>query len=251
MKTLLLCFLLPWCAGAQENAYDVLGKALMPVANVFVTGTATHGLVLDAHLLQASALPPALQNQPIHLALMPPGQALVQAPIDGQVLTVCRNGDSLWAAPASKIQPLLDALAAHAAGKKKRKHADSAAAKVFGPLALPIPPRDLVFLPVLFDVADVGNDTVAGATCRVLDVRFMPQIEKSLHAENWIARLWIKPDYSIVQIGLKGPNWSGGAAIDKMDFPGTLPAAAFQAPPADVMRLTAAQFLDLLQRLGR
>ena len=130
----------------------------MPIATVFITGSNTHGVVLDAHLLKASGLPPALQNQSIHFALMPPDQALVQAPIAGQVLTVCRNGDTLWAAPASRIQPLLDELEAHAPGKKKKKHEDAVAAKVFGPLALPIPPKDLVFLPILFDVTDVGND---------------------------------------------------------------------------------------------
>jgi hypothetical protein len=267
---ILLCLAHPWSARAQaarpatkpplapsassqENAYDVLGKALMPIASVLVTGTdaTAHGLVLDAHLLQASALPPALQNQAIHLALMPPGQALVEAPIAGQPLTVCRNGDTLWAAPASQIQPLLDTLASHASTKKKKKHEEGVAAKVFGPLAVPIPQKELVFLPILFEVADVGNDSVAGAPCRVLDVKFMPQLARSLHAEDWIARLWIKADYSIVQIGLKGPAWSGAAAIDKLEFPQSLPASTFQPPAQEVLQLTPQQFLDLLQHLGR
>src|ERR1700722_20183333 len=99
-----LAWLGPVRAHAQENAHDVLGKALVPIASVFAfdpteqlsgsdTATTGHALVLDAHLIGATNLPPALQGQAAHFALQAPDKLLIQAPIAGQMLTVCRNGD--------------------------------------------------------------------------------------------------------------------------------------------------------------
>jgi len=239
---------------AQENPYDVLGKALMPIANVFArdaSGQATvHALVLDAHLVEASKLPPELQGQAVHLALMTPDAVLVQAPIAGEILTVCRDGDSLWATPGSKIQSLLEPATADESEKKKKKR-QSEAAKMMGPLELPVPQKDLVFLPVLFQVADAGEEAVAGAPCRVLDVQVMPELAKKLHAEDWTARLWVGADYGIVRIALTGPDWSGTVAIDKLAFPAELPDATFQPQGTDVLTLTPEQFLELIGRVGR
>ncbi len=239
---------------AQENPYDVLGKALLPIAGIFVPNAngelAPHALVLDAHLLQASKLPPELQGQAVHIAVLTPDSVLVQAPIAGQILTVCRAGDTLWAAPASKIQPLLAQPSPEESEKKKKKR-KSEAAKLLGPLVLPVRQKDLVFLPVLFQVADAGNDTVAGAPCRVLDVQLMSQLAAKLHAENWTGRVWVGADYGIVQIALTGPDWSGTVSIDKLAFPAQLPDGAFQPPATDALQLTPAQFLNLLGQVGR
>jgi hypothetical protein len=253
----LLWMTAPGRLAAQENAYDVLGKALMPIASVFTvdgsngTGAAGHALVLDAHLLAASKLPPELQGQAAHVALRAPDALLVQAPIAGQMLTVCRDGDSLWATPGSKIQALIDQVTAAATPAKKKKKKRSAEAKILGPLVLPVPQRDLVFLPVLFQVADAGEETVGGKPCRVLDVGLMPQLAKSLHAEDWTARVWVAADYGIVQIALTGPDWSGTVAIDKIEFPATLPEGTFQPQGTDVLRLTPEQFLGLMGKVGR
>jgi len=257
MKIALLALALAGRVEAQEspeNPYDVLGKALMPIASVFAPDdegeVAPHGLVLDAHLLEASKLPPELQNQAVHVAVMTPGSVLVQAPIAGQILTVCRDGDSLWATPGSKLQALLDQAPAGEPTKKKKKHKEEAA-KLLGPLVLPVTQKELVFLPVLFQVEDGGSEAVAGAPCRVLDVQLMPQLARSVHGEDWTARLWVGADYGIVQIALKGPDWSGTVAIDKLAFPAELPDATFQPQGTDVLKLTAEQFLDLMGRLGR
>jgi len=241
-------------AVAQENAYDVLGKALAPIASVFAPSEegkpANHALVLDAHLLEASKLPPELQRQAVHVALRTPDALLVQAPIAGEILTVCRDGDSLWAAPGSKIQYLLEQVTTDVSEKKKKKR-KSEGAKLLGPLVLPVPQKDLVFLPILFQVADAGSETVGGAPCRALDVQLMPQLAKSLHAEDWTGRMWVGVDYGITRIALKGPDWSGTVAIDKLAFSPDLPEAVFQPQGTDVLRLTAGQFLELLGRVGR
>jgi len=238
---------------AQENPYDVLGKTLMPIANVFAPDAsgqpAPHALVLDAHLSAASKLPPELQGQAVHVALMTPDAVLIQAPIAGEILTVCRDGDSLWATPGSKIQNLLDQAATNLSEKKKKKQL-KVEEKVMGPLELPVPQKELVFLPILFQVEDAGNEAVAGAPCRMLDVQLMPQLAQKLHAEDWTARLWVDADYGLRRIALKGPKWSGTVEIDKLAFPRELPDAAFQPQGTDVLRLTAGQFLQLMGRVG-
>lgn len=246
---------IPGRLAARENVYDVLGKALGPIANVFAVDDSgqpgVHALVLDAHLLTASKLPPQLQGQAIHVAIQTPDAILVQAPIAGQKLTVCRDGDALWATPGSNVEPLLrQALASASPGKKKKKHKNEEAA-ILGPLAVPVTQKEMVFLPVLFQATDAGDETVAGKQCMVMDVELMPQMEKSMHAEGWTAKLWVGPDYGIVQIALMGPDWTGTAAIDKLDFPAGLPDATFQPQGTDVLKLTAEQFLRLIGAVGR
>jgi len=185
------------------------------------------------------------------VALRAPDALLVQAPIAGEILTVCRNGDSLWATPGSKLQYLLDQATTAVPEKKKRKRQADAAAKMLGPLELPVPRKDLVFLPVLFQVEDAGEETLAGRPCRVLDVQLMPQLATSLHAEDWTARVWIGADYGIARLALKGPDWSGTVAIDKLTFPAKLPDGTFEPEGNDVLTLTAGQFLELMARVGR
>ncbi len=254
-----------------ENVYDVLGKALRPLGNVFAANDdgqpGAHGMVLDAHMVQTSGTAgpdeiPApvgevsgtgtavgkFQPQSVHVALMTPDALLVQAPIGGEVFSVCRDGDSLWATPGSKIQALLDAAADKAAGKKKKKPKVDGE-KLLGPLALPVRQREMAFLPLLFQAADAGTADVAGIPCRVIDAQIMPQLSKSLR--GWTARLWIGPDYAIRQITVQGPKWSGTLAIDKLEFPPELPEATFQPGGSDVMRLSGRQFLDLLGRVGK
>ena len=104
---------------------------------------------------------------------------------------------------------------------------------------------------MLFQVADAGEEAVAGAPCRVLDVQVMPELAKKLHAEDWTARLWVGADYGIVRIALTGPDWSGTVAIDKLAFPAELPDATFQPQGTDVLTLTPEQFLELIGRVGR
>jgi len=256
-----------------ENIYDVLSKALLPVGRVFAMDDdgqpGSHGMVLDAHLVAAEAsgtapgsadgtqgevtgtggAPTAWQGQVVHLALMTPDAVLVQAPIGGDVFTVCRDGDSLWATPGSKVQALLGAAteAADQPGKKK-KNRKSDAAKLLGTLGVPVREQEMALLPILLEAADAGTATVGGVQCRVIDAQTMPQLSKSLR--GWAARLWIAPDYGIKQITLTGPRWSGTVAIDKLAFPAELPEATFQPTGTDVMRLTAGQFLELIGRVG-
>ena len=243
----------PGRLAAQENPYDVLGKALAPIADVFARdengNPVPHGLVLDAHLISASKLPPELQGQAVHVAVMTPNKLLAQGPIAGQMLTVCRDGDALWATPGSNIQALLNQVIA--TPKKNKKKHKAATGDILGPLVLPVSQKELVFLPVLFQVADGGEETVAGQPCRVLDVQLMQQLEKSLHAEGWTARMWVGADYRIVQIALTGPDWSGTVAIDKLAFPAELPEATFQPQGTDVLMLTPEQFLTLMGQVGR
>ena len=250
---------------ARENPYDLLGKVLLPIVNVLSPKAPRRALLLDAHLLQAGKLPPEFQNQAVHLALNAPDRLLLSAPLAGEMMTVCRDGDDLWATPGSKIQYLAGPGAAPdnsitpaatpqtGKPKKKKKHGDQAgkgAAALMGPLQLPIPEKELVFLPILFEVADGGDQQIAGRSCQILDVRLMPQLAQSLHVENWSARLWVDPERKLVQIAVTGPNWNATAAIDKLETSESLPDETFQPQGTDVLHLTKAQFEALISRLG-
>lgn len=238
-----------------DNAYDVLGKTLQPIVHVFAPDAngnpVSRGLVLDAHLTQATRLPQEMLNQPVHVALMTPDAVLAQAPIAGDTLTVCRDGDELWAAPGAKIKAILDQLDALARSEGKTDRARRDAARALGPLELPIPAKELVFLPILFQAADAGAEAVNGVPCRVLDVGLMPQLEKALHAQGWRGRVWIGPGYAIKQITLAGPAVTVTLVIDGLEFPTELPEATFQPAGKDVLKLSPSQFLDLVSHAGQ
>jgi hypothetical protein len=249
--------------GQPENPYDVLGKALMPLFRVFVFKADVapapgpgHSMVLDAHIIGASKLPPEFDGQAVHIAISAPDRALVQAPISRVMFSLCRNGDDLWAAPGSQLQAILDLANGTSAvnappppngagtpGKKKKDKSG----EVLTPLVLPISEKELVFLPILFQVTDGGSETVAGQPCRVLNVTLMQQLSKALHADNWSGKLWISANYALVQIELISPGWNGTVAIDKLDFPDTLPDSTFAPPATDVMTLTPQQFMELIR----
>lgn len=246
----------------RPNPYDVLGKVLVPIVNVLSTKAVSHGLILDAHLIHAGKLPPEFQNQAVHLALNAPDRLLLSAPIAGEMMTVCRDGADLWGTPGSKIQYLVGAAAPESTPapiapgekpKKKKKHGDKlskGAEAVMGPLQLPIPEKELVFLPILFEVRDAGDEQIAARACQVLDVRLMPQLAQSLHAEDWSARLWVDAEERLVQVAVTGPGWDATAAIDKLEISESLPDAAFQPQGTDVLHLDKAQFVELISRLG-
>lgn len=227
-------------AQARENPYDVLGQTLAPFVNLLTENSSTgnRALSLNVRVLSATNLPPQFAGAAASVQLQYPDKLLLRAPILGEPVTLCRRGQQLWAAPGAKIAALL-AQSALPKPKKKFKLAD---------FALPIPEQQLVFLPVLFQVTDAGDEVVNGVNCRVLDVRLMPELAESLHVAAWTARLWVRADDRPVKIDFRQPGWQGVFAFDGMTFAPSLPPETWQPEPGqtDVLQLTPVRFKQLL-----
>ena len=167
----------------------------------------SQALTLDAHLIHASKLPPEFQGQAVHLALERAGRLLLSAPIAGEMMTVCRDGDDLWGTPGSKIAVSRRRRAAPGdacptrPGRKAEEEKEASRRALQrrgghdGAAAIAHPGKG-TGLPA--DPFRSGGrrqrEQIGGLPCRVLDVRLMPQLAQSLHAEDWSARLWVGAD---------------------------------------------------------
>lgn len=244
-------FILFTLAGAsaqgRENAYDVLGKALVPFVKALIVSTKTQGhhaatatLVLDS----ATNLAAADAGDTLDVALESPDKLLLRAKIAGQAVTICRDGQKLWAFPGAQIQALIDAQKLPAADPDYKLDA----------FKLPVSEKQLVWLPVLFTAEDEGDEAVNGVTCTVLDVALMPELARSVKGEEYTARLWVGPDYKIAKIELrKKSGWKAVISVKSLDYPATLPAETWQPArneAGDVLQLTPARYKQLLDAVG-
>ncbi len=252
MKLLQLFFIVTLLApppiSAAENKYDVLAKVLMPFANVLAQQTRhpNRAMQLTARLETMTGLPEALGGARADLSLEYPDKLRLHGPILGETLTICRNGQSLWATPGSRVEALLQA----ATSTKKLPPADPKAR--LEPFRLPVPEKQLVFLPALFRVEDGGQETLDGEVCRVLGLRLAPELERSLKAPGWSSRVWVGPKGTPTRLIVEQPEWQIAVRFEKVEFSKSLPPSTWQ-PSAedagDVLKLTAAQYLRLVSAL--
>ena len=230
---------------AEENRYDLLGRTLMPFVNVFARSTTNpnRALSFTARLEQMTDLPPELAGSHAEVAMEYPDKLRLRAPIMGEDVTICRKGQDLWAYPGSKVEALLNA----AAAAKKLPKADSKFR--LQPFALPIPEKDFVFLPVLFQVKDVGSEPVDGQPCRVLDLFLMPELMRSLKAQGWGARAWLNSDAKPVRISVAKPGWIIVLRFEHLEFAPKLPDSTWEPTSeqsADILKLDPVRYQQLL-----
>ena len=228
----------------SENRYDVLSKMITPMAGVLLGGNQTtdRAMTIKATVGQvAGRLPQALQGASFTAKIQYPGRVRLDAPVLGETLTVCRNGDKVWAVPGSKIQFLLDQFQ-----HKPRAHPQ---AKGGAPLQLPFTAQQAVLLPALFQLektADVAE--IAGASCRVIAGGLMPEIGKAAKAEDFSAKLWVCSDYTPKRIDIRRSDFAMSFLIGELSYVPGFPASTWQPPQGatDVYRCDAANLEELL-----
>jgi hypothetical protein len=240
--------LLSASAHAQENRYDVLGKVLMPFANVFAKSTTSpnRAISFTLRLEQMTDLPPALAGSHADVAVEYPDKLRLHGPILGEDVTVCRHGQEVWAWPGSKVEALLDA----AKAAKKLPKLDPKFQ--LQPFALPVPEKDLVLLPVLFQIKDIGSETLDGEPCRVMDLFLMPELARSLKSQGWAARVWVRGDAKPARISVAKPGWMVAVRFEHLEFAPKLPESTWEPTSeqaGDVLKLDPARYQQLLGTL--
>ncbi len=249
---------------AAPNKYDVFAKALMPFVGV-VAGKSkgsqdsqnapenspqnpqnpqNRAGSMTLRLEQMTGLGAEWVGKTARLQVEAPDKLRLQAPVLGEELTICRHGQEIWVAPGAKVAALLEAAAAF-------KKLPAANPKFeLKPFALPVSEKQLVFLPALFQLSDVGTEPLDGAPCRVLDVELMSPLAKSLKVKDWMARIWVRPDSLLARITVSRPGWAIVLRIDECKFAPSLPAATWEpVPGTDVMKLTPVQYDQLLRSI--
>jgi outer membrane lipoprotein-sorting protein len=240
--------LLPLPAKAQENRYDLLGRMLNPFVNVFAQDSKSpnRAFSFNLKLEQMTDLPESFVGSQVEVAVEFPDKIRFHAPILGEDVTLCRHGDAVWAYPGSKVDFLLKTLVAK---KKPSKHETKYRLE---PFSLPVPEKQLVFLPALFQLTDVGSEPIDGVNCRVLDVYLMPQLARAVKAQDWGARVWVQADAKPVRISVAKPGWMAVVHFDQVQFAPKLPDSTWEPTPeqsADVLKLDAEGYQHLLNAL--
>lgn len=236
---LLVVLLPPPGMRAAEDRYELLGKVLMPFVSIFARDTASahRALRLAVSIEQMTGLPAELVAAHAEIAIESPDKLRLHGPILGETVTLMRNGDELWVHPATTARALLEgAGAGHELPPAEKKFQ-------LGEFKLPIPEKQLVFLPILFAVNDVGREVFAGQECRVLDVRLMPELARSLEVQGWVARVWVKPDATPARLTLARKGWNVVLRFDQVAFSKSLPPGTWR-PSED----EAADWLELRPR---
>lgn len=226
----------------SENRYDVLSKMITPMAGVLLGGGqgTTRALTLRATVDQvAGRLPQVLKGATFTARIEYPGRVRLDAPVLGETLTVCRDGEKVWAVPGSKIKFLLGEF----------QHKPRPQSKNGAPLQLPFTAQQAVLLPALFqlegggDVAEIG-----GIPCRVISGGLMPELAKASDAEDFSAKFWICGDYTPKRIDIRRSDFALSFLIGELAYTPGFPAATWRPPAGvtDIYRCDAARLEELL-----
>jgi len=226
----------------SENRYDIFSKMITPMAGVLLGGNQTtdRALKIRATVGQvAGRLPQALQGASFTAKIQYPGRVRLDAPVLGETLTVCRDGDKIWAVPGSKIQFLLGQF----------KHKPRPQAKGGAPLQLPFTAQQAVLLPALFQLENTSAVAeIGGASCRVIAGGLMPEIGKAAKAEDFSAKLWVCSDYTPRRIDIRRSDFAMSFLIEELSYAPGFPASTWQPPQGatDIYRSDAAHLEELL-----
>lgn len=248
-SVLLIPLLCTLNAAAQDNRYDIVSKTIMPFLSVLSKDgkSENRAFALKVRIESASDLPAALKDARAEITVQAPDKLRLHGPLLGETFTLVRDGEKIWVAPGAKARALLDAAVA---GKelpppeKKYKLRD---------FRLPFPEKQLIFMAALLTIKDLGTETLDGVECRAMDLSLMPELAKSLDAENWVARLWVRPDHKPARITLARKGWHIVLRFDEVEFASDLPESTWEPGPAeagDVLELEPKEYSRFLRAIG-
>jgi hypothetical protein len=228
---------------AVENRYDVVAKMIQPFGRVFskeAKGGGERGMILGVKLERLTGLPAELVGSRAELVLEYPDKVRMRAPVMGEELVVCRNGEKVWVWPGSRAKEIL--------GKAGKLPVAEKGAKL-GNFGLPGGEKQLGFLAMLFRIEDVGVEKLDGEGCRVMDLFLMPELAKGLKEKDWAARIWVKGDGMPGRFSLVRGGWQMVVRFERVEFSKGFPKGTWEpseAESADILWLDAGGYGQLL-----
>lgn len=230
---------------ADETAYEVFGQALAPIAAALLgsAGGPTQAMVAECLVNGGSGPLAAAAGTRLRLAVQAPDRFRIDLVREGSttLFTACRNGKELWAVPAEPMTVL-----AQAAGFDTTDQAPDTTSPPLIPLALD--PQMLSFLPLVFDVKDLGTEE--NPQRRVLQFGLLPQLREAIKAEEFTGRAWIGEDRRPTRLVVTTPQGELDLKIEKLDFAGELAASAWQPSEGqEALRLPASSLNGLFEKM--
>ena len=127
----------------RDNPYDVIGKVFSPFWSVLLADTKSpnKACTMTIEMAEVSGrLPKQMTGASLQAAVQFPDKVKLQAPVLGEEITVCRNGDKVWAYPGAKVEFLLKRFKGKGRRQPRKEHSplpsDYAAAGDFSSRAL-------------------------------------------------------------------------------------------------------------------
>ena len=225
-------------------ARDVLRKAMEPVVDVFSKEPkgASKAFYLKATVVASNAQPPELQGAKISFYCQPAEKALFQFLALGSVVTVCRQGQTFWVAPADKLAPLLAKVQAKPPTKEDKE--------AIAPLRLKIPTTLFWVLFRFVSVKDAGSADLGGVACRRVDVKPPDSDDK-----NGFMRVWVRQDTNApARMDWRGTDSQSTITIDEAKFVKSLPDETFDPawmPESQRLAVPADRFRPLMTLIGK
>ena len=201
-------------------------------------------VAMSLRLESMTNLPPEFVGATAEISLETPDKLRVRAPVFGEELTIVRNGQKLWVSPGAKAAALLEL--ANREGKLPRGD------KKFRleSFELPIPEKQLVFLPALLQVQDAGEELIDGERCRVVDLELMSELARSLGVEGWSARVWVDKDNHPARLRLTRAEWQIQVRFERVAFSPALPPETWlPAEGEDALEISPMRYKQLIDSL--
>jgi hypothetical protein len=234
-------------APAADTGYDVVAGVLTPFLGLFAEkGKGARAVSMTLRVEEAAGLPPELVGAEAEIALEPPNRFKVTAPFFAQRMTLCRNGQTVWVYPGSALKALLENPEIAAKLPKPNRGFKLA------PFRLPLPAKQLVFLPALFQVREAPAATIDGVAYPGVDLKLMPELARSLKIADWSGTVWVDEEKRPVRIALVRRETRVVVRFARLSFARALPAQTW-APAApeqgDVMLVPPARYDQLLRAI--
>jgi hypothetical protein len=227
------------------SVYELFGQALAPIAAALL-GSAdgrTQAMVAECLVNGGTGPLAAAAGTRLRLAVQAPDRFRIDVVRRGSAtpLTACRDGKELWAVPAEPMTML-----AQAAGFDTSDQAPDTTSPPLIPLALD--PQMLSFLPLVFDVKDLGTEE--NPQRRVLEFGLLPQLREAIKVEDFTGRAWIGDNDKPTRLVLTTSQGEIDLEIEKLDFAGELAASAWQPSEGqEALRLPASALNELFAKM--
>lgn len=229
----------------EGSVYELFGQALAPIAAALL-GSAdgrTQAMVAECLVNGGTGPLAAAAGTRLRLAVQAPDRFRIDVVRRGSAtpLTACRDGKELWAVPAEPMTML-----AQAAGFDTSDQAPDTTSPPLIPLALD--PQMLSFLPLVFDVKDLGTEE--NPQRRVLEFGLLPQLREAIKVEDFAGRAWIGDNDKPTRLVLTTSQGEIDLEIEKLDFAGELAASAWQPSEGqEALRLPASALNELFEKM--
>lgn len=224
---------------------ETLRKAIEPYVDVFSREPdgKSRAVNFRLRLAESTNQPPSLQGSVLAFRCQPPDKAYFQFAAVGMIVTVGRQGQSVWVSPASKLRPLLEKATQKPPTKEEKLPLSNLRLKL---------PKALFWLAFRFaGLRDGGNETVDGVAYRKVEID--PPDDKPAK-DKWV-RFWVRADTDqLARVEWRNPDYHGTLLVEEGALSPSLPDEAFQptaAQRADAMEVPSTQFHQLMDFLGK